>query len=113
MKKIQSTKLLNNCKVVLTFTATFLLFSNFNIALAEDLQKTKELHEMSLEELMQLDVTTVSKRPQSLQNSAAAVFVISSDDIKNSTARNIPDLLRMVPGVNVAQFDGNKWLDKN
>ena len=40
---------------------------------------------------------------------ASAVFVISAEDIQNSGAMNIPDLLRMVPGMNVAQINANTW----
>ena len=40
---------------------------------------------------------------------AAAVFVITSDDIRRSGATNIPDLLRMVPGLDVAQINSNTW----
>jgi iron complex outermembrane receptor protein len=66
-----------------------------------------DLSQASLEELMNIKVTTVSKKEQKLSRVAAAVFVISQEDIRRSGARNIPDLLRMVPGVDVAQVDGD------
>lgn len=58
---------------------------------------------------MDIEVTSVSKKPQRLANAAAAAFVISQDDIRRSGATSIPDLLRMVPGLQVARIDANKW----
>ena len=63
----------------------------------------------SLEDLMNMEVTSVSKKEQTLSNTAAAVYVISKEDIRRSGATNIPDLLRMVPGVEVAQIDASEW----
>jgi iron complex outermembrane receptor protein len=63
----------------------------------------------SLEELMNTQVTSVSKKEQKLSTTPAAVYVISQEDIRRSGASNIPDLLRMVPGVEVAQIDGGHW----
>jgi iron complex outermembrane receptor protein len=58
---------------------------------------------------MNIDVTSVSKKAQKTSETAAAVFVISAEDIRRSGALNIPDLLRMVPGLDVAQIDGSQW----
>jgi iron complex outermembrane receptor protein len=63
----------------------------------------------SLEELMNIEVTSVSKKEQTLSKTGAAVFVIGPEDIRRSGANNIPDLLRMAPGVEVAQIDANQW----
>src|SRR5579872_3341757 len=68
-----------------------------------------DLTEMKLEDLMNVRVTSVSKKEQPLSRSAAAVYVISQEDIKRSGATNIPDLLRMAPGVDVEQVDANEW----
>ncbi|VAX07990.1 TonB-dependent receptor; Outer membrane receptor for ferrienterochelin and colicins [hydrothermal vent metagenome] len=68
-----------------------------------------ELTELSLEELMEVQVTSVAKKPQSLANTAAAAFVITQEDIRRSGAIAMPDLLRMVPGMNVARIDANTW----
>jgi iron complex outermembrane receptor protein len=64
---------------------------------------------MSMEDLMNMQVTSVSKRSQKLADAAAAVFVITQDDIRRSGATNIPEALRMVPGLQVARIDENKW----
>ena len=58
---------------------------------------------------MNIQVTSVSKTEQTLSNTASAVFVISQEDIRRSGATNIPDLLRMVPGMDVAQINSNTW----
>ncbi len=58
---------------------------------------------------MNIEVTSVSKKAQRTSEAPAAIFVISREDIRRSGARNIPDLLRMVPGVDVAQIDTGKW----
>jgi iron complex outermembrane receptor protein len=68
-----------------------------------------DLGQASLEDLMDISVTSVSKREQKLSRTAAAVFVISQEDIHRSGALNIPDLLRMAPGVDVEQIDANAW----
>src|SRR3954470_18346123 len=64
---------------------------------------------ISLEDLMNLRVTSVSKREQKLADAPAAIFVITQEDIHNSGARNVPDALRLAPGIEVARIDENKW----
>ncbi|MFH2065234.1 MAG: TonB-dependent receptor [Pseudomonadota bacterium] len=68
-----------------------------------------DLTELSIEDLMDIEVTTFSRKAQKLSNTAAAVFVITQEDIRRSGAVNIPELLRMVPGLQVARIDANKW----
>jgi iron complex outermembrane recepter protein len=58
---------------------------------------------------MNIEVTSVSKKEQKLTRTGAAVFVITQEDIQRSGAVNIPDVLRMAPGVDVAQIDANHW----
>ncbi|MHB8486483.1 MAG: TonB-dependent receptor plug domain-containing protein [Candidatus Acidiferrales bacterium] len=69
----------------------------------------KDLGNKSLEDLMNIEVTSVSKKEQKLSQIASAIFVITQDDIRRSGATNIPDLLRMVPGLDVAQINGSTW----
>jgi outer membrane cobalamin receptor len=63
-----------------------------------------DLTQFSLEKLMNMEVTSVSKKEQKLSEVAAAIFVIRAEDIRHSGATNIPDQLRMVPGLDVAQI---------
>ncbi len=72
-------------------------------------QESADLTARSLEDLMNIEVTSVSKIKQTLSRTAAAIFVISAEDILRSGARNIPDLLRMVPGMDVAQINASTW----
>jgi iron complex outermembrane receptor protein len=64
---------------------------------------------LSLEELADMRVSILSKRPERLADSAAAVFVLTSDDIRRSGYTTIPELLRLVPGMNVARIDTSEW----
>jgi iron complex outermembrane receptor protein len=67
------------------------------------------LKQLSLEQLGDVEVTTVSKQPQQLQRTPAAIFVITQEDIRRSGATNIPEALRMAPGVEVARIDADHW----
>jgi iron complex outermembrane receptor protein len=76
---------------------------------AQDSSKSADLVSMSIEDLMNVQVTSVSRTEEKLSQTASAVFVIGPEDIRSSGALNIPDLLRMVPGVDVAQITANTW----
>ena len=74
------------------------------------LQKAStDLTELSLEDLMDIEVSSVSRREERLFRAAAAAFVITREDIRRSGATSIPELLRMAPGIQVARLDANKW----
>lgn len=60
---------------------------------------------LPLEELLTLEVTSVARKRQRVADAAAAVFVVTQEDIRRSGAQTIPELLRMVPGVEVGQID--------
>jgi iron complex outermembrane receptor protein len=72
-------------------------------------QTPADLTELSLESLLNIEVTSVSRREQKLSQSASAIYVITQEDIRRSGATTIPDALRMAPGVQVAQINGNQW----
>jgi len=74
-----------------------------------DPNEEEDLFEMSLEELMEVKVTTVSKKEDTLFETPASITVISSEDIRRSGHQSIPEVLRMVPGIHVAKIDSNKW----
>lgn len=65
--------------------------------------------EPSLEDLLNTKVTTVSRKSQSLQSTAAAAFVITREDIERSGVTSLPEALRMAPGVQVARLANNRW----
>ncbi len=78
-------------------------------ALAAGDAEAQDLFSMSLEQLTKIQVSSVSRHDEPLFDTPAAVFVITRDDIRRSGATSIPEVLRMVPGVEVAQIDANKW----
>ncbi|MDD2669481.1 TonB-dependent receptor [Zoogloea sp.] len=67
------------------------------------------LVDLTLEELVRLDVSAVSRKAQKLSETPAAVTVLSAEEIRRSGARSVPEALREVPGVNVAQIGGGRW----
>jgi len=69
----------------------------------------KRLLSMDFDQLMDMEVTSVAKKPQRLADAPAAVQVITAEDIRRSGATSIPEALRLAPGVHVAHIDGNKW----
>jgi len=68
-----------------------------------------DLTHLSLEQLLSLEVTTVSRAPRRLSDTAAAIAVLTAEDIRRSGATSIPEALRLVPGVNVAQISASQW----
>lgn len=80
---------------------------------AESLQDEPEtegrITHLSLEQLGEIEVTTESKEPVKAIRIPAAIFVITQEDIRRSGATSIPEVLRLVPGVEVARIDSNQW----
>jgi iron complex outermembrane recepter protein len=69
-----------------------------------------DLGNKTLEELMQIKVTSPSKKAESLSEAPAAIFVVTGQDILRGGFSSIPDALRMVPGLHVAQQSSHVWL---
>jgi iron complex outermembrane recepter protein len=68
-----------------------------------------DLTTLKIEDLMNVDVTSASKKEQKISRVPAAIFVITQEDIRRSGAIDIPDVLRMVPGLEVAQINASTW----
>ena len=68
-----------------------------------------DVESMSLAQLMQLEVTSVSKQPEQLRLAPAAITVLTREDIRRSGSTTIPDLLRLVPGVQVNETSSSVW----
>jgi iron complex outermembrane receptor protein len=68
-----------------------------------------DLKKLSVEELMGLRVTSVSKRPEPLGSAPAAVAVVTNEDIRRSGSTSVPEALRFVPGLHVARQTSNTW----
>jgi len=99
MKKIFTSKLM---AILLVIFVNFVFISQCLTVKGDEL-------DMTLEDLMSVKVTSVSKKPQNISDSAAAIFVITERDLMRSGATSIPEALRMVPGIHVGRIDSNKW----
>ncbi|MCW8930385.1 MAG: TonB-dependent receptor [Gammaproteobacteria bacterium] len=75
----------------------------------EVLNSEQNILALDIEDLLNIEVTSVGKKEQTLSDVAAAVFVITEDDIKQSGVTNIPEALRMAPGIEVARINSSKW----
>ena len=67
------------------------------------------LKQMSLDELADLRVSIATHRTERLEDTAAAVFVLTAEDIRRAGATTLPELLRTVPGLNVARISATEW----
>jgi len=74
-----------------------------------DQKPIQDLNHLSLEELGNVEVTTVSKEPEQVWQTPAAIYVITQEDIRRSGATSIPEILRLAPGVEVARIDSDHW----
>src|SRR3984957_19885441 len=72
-------------------------------------QEKPDLSDLSLDTLANAEITSVSRKEEKLSQAAAAVFVITQEDIRRSGLSSIPELLRMVPGITVAQINASTW----
>lgn len=69
----------------------------------------RDLTELSPSELADLEVTTVAKRPEKRSLVAAAVHVVTAEDVRRSGVRNLAEALRLAPGVQVARINSSQW----
>jgi iron complex outermembrane receptor protein len=67
------------------------------------------LKKLSIEQLMNLEVTSVSKRPERLSQAASAIQVITQEDLRRSGASSLPEALRLAANLHVAQVDSRQW----
>jgi iron complex outermembrane recepter protein len=100
----------------LSYLITFLMVAGLqlgNKALAQNqdvAQASQALKKLSIEELMNIEVTSVSKAPEKLTQAASAIQVITQDDILRSGATSIPEALRLAPNLQVAQLNSHHWI---
>jgi iron complex outermembrane receptor protein len=91
--------------IVVFIVATFRTSAQTN----EVIQPPSELKKLSLEELFDMKVTSVSKKPERLSEVAAAIHVVTDEDIRREGALSIPEALRDIPGVEVARVDSRQY----
>jgi len=87
-----------------------LFLSSYVGTLSAEGTNLQRLKRFSLEDLAAIEVSVVGKTARTVLDVPAAVYVLTAAQIHNSGATNIPDLLRGVPGLHVAQMDANKWI---
>ena len=89
---------------------SLLLLVNPAMAQVRDtLPSSGALKRLSLEELMDVEVTSVSRRPEKLWTTASAIQIITGEDIRRSGASSIPEALRLAPNLQVAQVNASQW----
>jgi iron complex outermembrane receptor protein len=69
----------------------------------------EDLQGLSIEDLANVQVTSVSKRPEALGEAPAAIYVITADDIRRSGATSLPEALRLAPNLEVARMNASSW----
>jgi iron complex outermembrane receptor protein len=72
-------------------------------------QSLEELRDLSIDDLANIEITSVSKRPEPLSRAPASVYVITNDDIRRSGARTLPEALRLAPNLEVAQINAHDY----
>ncbi|HEV7925940.1 MAG TPA: TonB-dependent receptor [Verrucomicrobiae bacterium] len=72
-------------------------------------KSSSDLTDMTLEQLVNVKVTSVAKEQTDLFTSPAAISVVTSDDIRRLGIASLPEALRLVPGMDVAQINANEW----
>ncbi|MCI0530622.1 MAG: TonB-dependent receptor [candidate division Zixibacteria bacterium] len=86
-----------------------LLLGFTSVVSGQTLPSPSELKRLSVEELMNIEVTSVSKRPEKLLETASAIQVITQEEISRSGASSLPEALRLAPNLGVAQVNSNQW----
>ena len=69
----------------------------------------QDLTQLSIEDLANVQVTSASKQAESLSGAPAAIFVLTGEDLRRGGFATLPDALRMVPGLYVAQTNSHLW----
>jgi iron complex outermembrane receptor protein len=86
-----------------------LLITNRSFSQSQDSFPAPKLKELSLEELMNIEIISVSKHPEKLKYAASAIQVITQNDIRNSGAKTLAEALRLAPNLQVAQANASQW----
>lgn len=96
-------------KYIILICALFIFVKFETLAQNLNTDSLSALKHLSLEELMNINITIVSKQPQKLFEAPASVYVITGQDIKRFGAATIPEALRLAPNLNVAQVNSSQW----
>ena len=91
-------------------TAITIGLASATTAFAADANTVRSLKKLSLDELLNVEVTSVSKTAEPLSNAPAAIYVITRDDVIRSGASSIPEMLRLAPNLQVAQTGASSYV---
>ncbi|HKW50501.1 MAG TPA: TonB-dependent receptor [Candidatus Eisenbacteria bacterium] len=100
---------MNRLREVLVVAAILLAALPVAAQTEQTAEPTKALKQLSLEELFDLEVTSVSQKPEPVSKTAAAVHVVTADDLRRMGAVSIPEALRYIPGVEVARVNSRSY----
>ena len=112
MNKVINAREVRNPVPAFPLILPFLLLSLTNAGLCQtrdSLPPPRTLKQLSLEELMDIEVMSVSKRPEKLTEVASAIQVITQKDIRNAGVKTLPEALRLAPNLQVAQINSSQW----
>src|SRR4051812_42859688 len=106
MKAMEATRFLSGSEMRTPFVSLLVLVLLSNLMTssgwAEETRSAQaDLTEVPIESLMEIEVTSVSKKAEKLSASPAAISVITQDDIRRSGATSLPEALRLAPGLDV------------
>jgi iron complex outermembrane receptor protein len=77
--------------------------------ISEQYRSPSELKKLPLEQLLDVEITSASRRPEPIFQAASAIDVVTENTIQRAGVNNIPDALRLAAAVQVAQIDGHSW----
>jgi iron complex outermembrane recepter protein len=98
------------CAAVMAAMFAAAIAAPMSVAADSGSPPTEDLAQLSLQQLVNIQVTSVSKAPQPLQSAAAAIFVITHDEIARSGASNIAEALRLAPNLQVLQLSASNYV---
>ena len=96
-------------KTLWSLAVALLLAARAFSGAGESGQRLPDLTELSLEELMNIRVTSVSRKTERLSRAAGAIHVITQDDLRRAGVTSLPEALRLAPGMEVARVDAHTW----
>ncbi|MHB9117598.1 MAG: TonB-dependent receptor plug domain-containing protein [Burkholderiales bacterium] len=97
------------CRFFRSLTLSAALLASAPAAWADGAGNSAKLTDLTLEQLLQTEVVSAGKKPQKVDDTAAAIFVLTREDIRRSGLTSVPELLRLVPGLEVAQINADTW----
>ena len=92
------------------FVSALILYGGAaTLAQADNASSIGELKQLNVEDLMNVEVTSVARHPEKLIEAASAIQVITQEDIRRSGATSIPEALRLADNLQVAQKNSHDW----